>query len=92
MLVAVIWSARVIVRRFRIPPNPWLRLRVGLLAFCLLVASELLLAYGMQGLPPLDYVAGKDVVSGPIYFASLILFALMPLLVLRWPSPDLAKQ
>jgi hypothetical protein len=83
MLVAITWSARFVVRRFALPAAPSIRLRVGGLALAFLVAAELLLAYALQGISPADYIASRDPVSGPVYCASLVVFALMPAFVLR---------
>jgi succinate dehydrogenase hydrophobic anchor subunit len=91
MLAAVAWSAKYVVRRFRIPSRPWLRLRLGGLAFVFLVAAEVALAYTLQGLSPAEYISSRDSVSGPVYFASLVLFALMPLFVVRRSNPSLER-
>jgi len=92
MLAAIIFSARYVVRRFGLPAHTGIRLQVGGLAFAFLVAAELLLAYTLQGVSPADYIASRDPVSGPVYFASLVLFALMPLLVLRGGDPSLQRR
>lgn len=83
MLAVIVLSAQFIVRRFALPPLALVRLGAGLLALALLVAAELLLAAVLQGRPIGEYVASRDPVSGSVYLASLVLFALMPLLLLR---------
>jgi hypothetical protein len=83
MLVVILLSARFIIRRFAVPPTAPVRLGTGMLALGLLVAAELLLAAMLQGRSPGEYVASRDPVSGSVYAAMLVLFALMP--VLRLP-------
>jgi len=86
MLVAIVWSARFVVRRFSISPGVGPRVAVGIVALALLVAAELVTAYGLQGLEPSDYIASRDPISGAVYVAMLVIFALMPALVLRRPN------
>lgn len=83
MLVAIIWSARFVVRRFALRPAPGVRLSVGCLALAVLILAELAVAYCFQGQTPGDNIASRDAVSGIAYLAMLGLFALMPLFVLR---------
>ena len=91
MIAASIWSARFVVRRFDLPTSHRVRLQVGVMAFALLVGAEFAFAYYFQGLSPLKYIASRDVVSGPIYIASLALFAVLPMLVLRRSNPSLER-
>jgi hypothetical protein len=83
MLVAIVLAARAVVRRFSLPPAPAIRLAVGILALTLLVAAELGLAATLAGQSPGQWLASRDPVSGPVYFALLLLFALMPQFVRR---------
>lgn len=82
MLVVILLSARFIIQRFALPATVAARLGTGMLALVLLVAAELLLAALLQERSPAAYVASRDPVSGGVYAAMLVLFALMPLLPL----------
>lgn len=78
MLVAIIFAARFIVRRFSLPQETGSRLVVGLLALGLLIAAEILLAVALQERSLAEYVASRDPVSGTVYLLMLGVFALMP--------------
>lgn len=77
MLGVVLWAARRVVRR-QPPLSRRGRLAAGLLALLLLAGSELLLAFTAAGLAPLAYVASRDPVSGGVYLACLLVFAVAP--------------
>lgn len=78
MLIIILIAARFVVRRFAVPPSMPARLGSGLLALVLLLAAELVLAVVVQQRSLADYVASRDPVSGGVYLAMLVLFALMP--------------
>lgn len=79
MFVAILLSARFVVRHFKLPPTTKVRLTTGIIALALLIAAELLLATLLQGRSLMQYIAGRDPVSGSVYLAMLAVFALMPL-------------
>jgi hypothetical protein len=83
MFVVILLSARFITRRFALPPRTAVRLAAGLLALGLSVLTELLLAALLQNRPVLEYIKSRDPVSGGVYLAMLVLFALMPLILAR---------
>jgi hypothetical protein len=83
MIVVIIIAARWIVRRFAVPPTPSYRLGMGLIALGLLLIAEFSLVLGLRGISISVYFATIDPVSGTAYYVSLLLFAVMPLLVLR---------
>ncbi|MCO5102055.1 MAG: hypothetical protein M9885_14380 [Burkholderiaceae bacterium] len=78
MLGVIVWASRRLARR-----NPALargeRLTAGCVAFVLLVSAELIVA-GLVGSSPGEYVASRDPVSGAVYLASLLFFAVAPAL------------
>jgi lipid-A-disaccharide synthase-like uncharacterized protein len=80
MCGVIFLAARWVVRHFLLR-GLGSRLTVGLVAFVLLVAAELGLAYLMQGLDPVAYVCSRDPVSGTVYALAIVLLALMPSLV-----------
>lgn len=86
MFVAIVVSARLIIWRFRLPASARIRLGAGCLALGLLVGAEVLLAVALQERTLGEYVASRDPVSGVVYLAMLVLFAVMPLVLARFPS------
>ncbi|MBK7674552.1 MAG: hypothetical protein IPJ27_07125 [Candidatus Accumulibacter sp.] len=78
MFAVIVTAARFVMRRFAVPFSIAARLGTGLLALGLLLAAELLLAAVLQDRSLADYVASRDAVSGSVYLAMLVLFALMP--------------
>lgn len=81
MFVVIVIAARFIMRRFAVPFSIAARLSIGFLALGLLLAAELLLAVFLQDRSLADYFASRDPVSGSVYLAMLLLFALMPALI-----------
>jgi hypothetical protein len=86
MFVAMVMSARFIIRRFDLPASALARLGAGFLALGLLVAAEILLSVALQDRPLGEYVASRDPVSGMVYLAMLALFAAMPFVLARVTS------
>lgn len=78
MFVAIYLAAGHVVRRLGGAATASALGRVGILALVLLVSAELLLAVALAGRDLIDYVAGRDPVSGSVYLAMLGLFAAMP--------------
>ena len=78
MFAAIILAARYVVRRFALPASLPVRLKVGFAALALSVLTELLLATVLQGRSLVQFIASRDPVSGSVYLAMLLLFALMP--------------
>jgi len=83
MFVVILVSARFVTRRFVLPASTPVRLAMGLFALGLMLAAELLLAATSQGRSLGEYVASRDSVSGSVYLAMLVLFALMPMILAR---------
>ncbi len=83
MFVVTIVAARWIVRRLAVPPSPFSRLGMGCVALVLLLAAEFTLVLWLRGLSISEYLAGRDPVSGTVYYVLLGVFAIMPLLVAR---------
>jgi hypothetical protein len=81
--LVIVLAARFVVRRFSLPAQASVRLRVGLLALGFAVAAELLLAAAMTGGHVGEYLAGRDPVSGSVYLVMLLVFALLPLVAGR---------
>ncbi len=83
VMIAASWlAARWVVRRHAIG-DPWVALRVGLLAVVVLLGLEVSLGVALGGRGPVDVLLDKDPVSGPAYYASVCIFGLMPWLLTR---------
>lgn len=89
MFMAIVLAARHVVRRFALPANLSVRLRVGFAALFMSVLAELLLAALLQGRSVAQYIASRDPVSGSVYLVMLLLFALMPSILARLRSGHL---
>jgi hypothetical protein len=83
MLIVIVYAARFIVARYELPAAARVSLSAGALALALLVAAELLLAFGLQRLSVAQYIASRDPISGSVYAAMLIVFAFMPYFLAR---------
>ena len=87
MLVVILFASRRVVRRFVLTPQE--ALKVGLLAFVLLLALELLLAHVMSRLTIREYISSRDPISGAVYVALLLIFAASPWLRARRSTESL---
>jgi ABC-type uncharacterized transport system permease subunit len=83
MLAVTIFAARWIVRRFNIPYKIFDRLGFGFIALVLLLLVEFTLVLWLRGISISEYFATRDPVSGAVYYAMLLVFALMPIFVGR---------
>jgi MFS family permease len=83
MLLVIVFAARWVVRRFRLPRRTIHRLTVGLLALALALLFEFTLVLQLRELTLSEYFRTRDPVSGSVYYLTLVLFAVMPLLVER---------
>ena len=83
MGATIFFAAGYILRRFPAIHFPSRALVVGFLALTLSVVAELGLAVAFQSQTLSEYLAGRDRVSGSVYLAMLVVFALMPRLRLQ---------
>jgi hypothetical protein len=86
MLAVIVWASHRLAHRNPDFGRP-ARLTAGVVAFWLLVAAELAVAYFLGARSPSQYVASRDPVSGSVYLASLVFFAVAPALWNSWPGP-----
>ena len=88
MLAVMIAAARWIVRRLALPPRPRYRLGMGGLALALVLAAEFALVLPLRGQSYAEYWQSFDRVSGSLYYALLLLYAVLPSLIQsrRWYS------
>jgi hypothetical protein len=59
------------------------RLAMGFLALALLLCAEAGMVLCVRGLSLVQYLADRDPVSGSVYLAMLLVFAVMPLWLVR---------
>lgn len=83
MLLVTVIAVRWVIRRLDIPPIPSNRLGMGCIALGLLLAAEFTLVLWLRGLSFSEYLAGRDPVSGTVYYLMLGVFAILPLFVAR---------
>ena len=88
MLVAMIASARWVIRRFCVSNSLSTRTAIGLIATALLIVAEILGTWWTRGASLSGYLATFDTVSGGVFVLLLVLFAAMPMLVERDEQPS----
>ena len=76
-------AAQWVVRRVRIPPLWPRRLAVGCIALGLMLLVEFTFVPWVRGLTIRGYFETRDPVSGAVYFAALVAFAVVPVFVGR---------
>lgn len=86
MFAAILLSARWINQHFADTDNISTRLKTGFLALSFLLGAEIALGVSLQGVSISEVLLNHDPVSGTVYYAMLILFALMPFLLDRKQS------
>lgn len=83
MLAISFLAARWIVRQMPLPFLVRQRMGMGAIALVLLLATEFSFVLWLRGMSLREYFATLDPVAGPVYYVSLLLFALAPILVER---------
>jgi hypothetical protein len=83
MLFVIVMAAKWVVRRFQVSPAAINRILIGLLALTLGLIFEFLLVLKLRGLTLTEYFRTRDPVSGAVYYVTLGLFAVVPLLIER---------
>ena len=78
MATVIFFAAGYILRRFPEIRSPGRSLMAGLLALVLSVATELGLATVLQDQTLTEFIGSRDKVSGSVYVALLLVFAVMP--------------
>jgi hypothetical protein len=80
MLGVMVAAARWLGRRGRMPARRAARLGSGTLALVFMLLAEAILVLWLSPLPPGEYLARRDPVSGSAYAVMLVVFALVPAL------------
>lgn len=78
MALVIFMAAGYVLRRFPEICRPGRSLMAGVLAFALSVAAELGMATILQHQTLVEFVGSRDKVSGSVYIALLLAFAVMP--------------
>ena len=78
MATVIYFAAGYILRRFPEIRYPGRALMAGILALILSVATELSLATVLQDQTLTEFISSRDKVSGSVYVALLLVFAVMP--------------
>jgi hypothetical protein len=71
-------AAGYILRLFREVRVPSHALVAGLLALALMLCAELSLVVVIQSQPLVEYLSSRDKISGSVFVAMLLMFAVMP--------------
>jgi hypothetical protein len=85
MLIAIVLSARFVVRRFPAPDRASYLVSGGI-ALVLMVIVELGVVLAIRRVSFSQYLAQRDPVAGSVYVAMLVVFAVMPWLLGRTMS------
>ena len=83
MLLISVLVARWLVRTLGVPPTFLPRLGMGCIALVFMLVAEFTLAPWLRGISIRQYFAERDPVAATVYYVTLGVFALIPLLVER---------
>jgi hypothetical protein len=86
MILVMAASASWVMSRFAVPQAAATRLAIGAIALALVLLTEFTVVLRLRGLSMTEYFATRDPLSGTVYYLSLGLFALLPLLLMRVPG------
>jgi len=86
MLLATVFAARWVHRRFSVGAGTSVALGIGLTALGLLLPAEIGLGFVLRGGSVQEILLDKDPISGTVYYALLGVFALMPWFLARRPT------
>jgi type IV secretory pathway TrbD component len=81
MLLVSLVAARWTVLRLGVPPVAVARLGMGCVALALMLIAEFGLVLWIRGQTIREYFASRDPVAGAVYYLTLAMFAIMPLIV-----------
>lgn len=83
MFVAIVLAARFVVRRHSLAGAIRDALITGLIALALLLLAEWAVDAWLQQRSIAEYLATRDPVSGAVYAGMLMIFAAMPVLIVK---------
>ena len=85
MLSITVFAARWAVHKFKVSVAYGDRIVVGLLALILLVMLEFTIVLWLRGITLTAYFRERDPLAATIYYLLLVVYAMMPLIVVRKP-------
>jgi hypothetical protein len=91
MLVVIVISARWIVLHRHEKHGTSSTLAVGFIAMGLVLIADLAVGMLFRGMSLVEVFFHRDPVSGAAYYASLVLFAVMPVIVARLRQTEVPK-
>jgi len=91
MVGVSVFFARVALRHFAVPKGTATRITVGAVAFGLLQAAEMLLAFWVRHQNPTQYLAAFGSAPGAIGLLAQLAFGAVPVVVVRDRRQDFAK-
>ncbi len=86
MILVMVAGARWVMSCFAVPQEAATRLAIGAIALALALLTEFTVVLRLRGLSMTEYFATRDPLSGTVYYLSLGLFALLPVLLMRMPG------
>ena len=81
MLAVTIFAARWTVHRLNVPLATSARLGMGSVALLLMLVAEFGFVLRLRKLTLREYFATRDPVTGPVYYAMLLILATLPLII-----------
>jgi hypothetical protein len=84
MIVISFLAARWIIRRLAIGPRFSARAAMGVTAIVFLLGAEFGFVLWLRGISLAEYFETRDPLTGTMYYLSLIVFAAMPLLLMKF--------
>lgn len=81
MLLAIVLAAHWITRTRCGRCTPAARLGIGLVTAGLVLAADIAVGVGLRGMTVIEVFTGRDPVSGPVYYALVLLTASAPWLM-----------
>ena len=83
MLIGIVLASQFVLKQFVLPNTNIAYLTIGMMALSLILIAELLLVVWLQKQTIRQYIASRDSISGSVYIVLLLMFALMPLAVMK---------
>lgn len=83
MLIGILLATQFVLQQFVLPNTNSAFLIVGIIALGLMLFAEFLLIVWLQKQTITQYIKSRDLVSGSVYVLLLLIFALMPLIMMR---------
>ncbi|MBP9839325.1 MAG: hypothetical protein KBC84_11530 [Proteobacteria bacterium] len=78
MLVAIYFSARLLVRKYYKQQDKFQLIGVGLSAVGMVLVGDVIVGMLVFNKSPLEIFTDRDLVSGSVYYILLLIYALMP--------------